>query len=171
MDISRPIFVIGIKDEVKDKVTAKKALAVEIILEILLGKSSKLYKDLYESQELIAKPELEYEFSNNYAHILISGQAQNPKKILEELTNKINELKEKGINEEEYTRIKKKIYGQYVMEYNDVDSIAGIFLSDYFKGIKPFEYIEEFASLTIEYVNQIFKEVFNTNKMVISVVK
>ena len=54
---------------------------------------------------------------------------------------------------------------------NDVDLIARNVLADYFKGIKPFEFIEEFKSLNINYANEIFKEVFKTENMVISIVK
>ena len=155
MDISQPIFVIGIKDNIKEKVTAKKALAVQIILEILLGKSSKLYKQLYENKDLIIQPDLDYDFSQTYAHMIISGQAKEPKKIYEEIKVAINRLKQEGIGIEEFTRIKKMVYGGYIMEYNDVGSIARMFLSDYFKGINTFDYIEEYKLLTLEYINQI----------------
>lgn len=171
MDVSQPIFVIGIKDNIKEKVTAKKAMAIQIILELLLGTSSELYKKLYENKDLIIHPDLDYDFSRNYAHVIISGQAKEPKKIFEELKIRINELKTKGINEEEYNRIKKMVYGSYIMEYNDVGGIARMFLSDYFKGINSFEYIEEYKTLTIEYVNQILNDIFDENKMVISIIK
>ena len=171
MDISQPIFVIGIKDNIKEKVTAKKALAVQIILEILLGKSSKLYKQLYENKDLIIQPDLDYDFSQTYAHMIISGQAKEPKKIYEEIKVAINRLKQEGIGIEEFTRIKKMVYGGYIMEYNDVGSIARMFLSDYFKGINTFDYIEEYKLLTLEYINQILKETFDENKMVMSVIE
>lgn len=171
MDISQPIFVIGIKDNIKEKVTAKKALAVQIILEILLGKSSKLYKQLYENKDLIIQPDLDYDFSQTYAHMIISGQAKEPKKIYEEIKVAINRLKQEGIGIEEFTRIKKMVYGGYIMEYNDVGSIARMFLADYFKGINTFDYIEEYKLLTLEYINQILKETFDENKMVMSVIE
>ena len=80
-------------------------------------------------------------------------------------------MKTKGINEKEYDRIKKMVYGSYIMEYNDVGGIARMFLSDYFKGINSFDYIEEYKTLTIEYVNQILNDIFDENKMVISIIK
>lgn len=171
MDISQPIFVIGIKDNIKEKVTAKKALAVQIILEILLGKSSKLYKQLYENKDLIIQPDLDYDFSQTYAHMIISGQAKEPKKIYQQIKTRITNLKQEGIKEEEFKRIKKMVYGGYVMEYNDVGSIARMFLSDYFKGINTFDYIEEYKTLTIQYVNQILNEIFDENKMVIPIIQ
>ena len=48
MDVNNPIFVIAIKDQVLENKTeqVKKHIAIEIILNILLGRSSKLYKKL-----------------------------------------------------------------------------------------------------------------------------
>ena len=171
MDISQPIFVIGIKGNSEEKVTVKKSFAIDILLQILLGKSSELYKKLYENQDLIIAPDLDYEFADNYEHIAISGQAKDPKKIYEEVKNKITEIKQKGINEEEFQRIKKKVYGSYIMDYNDVSTIARMFLADSMKGINSFDYLEEYENLTLEYANQIFKEEFDLDKMVISIIK
>ncbi len=63
------------------------------------------------------------------------------------------------------------IYGGYVKEYNDVTDIARMFLADYFKGINSFDYIEEINSINVEYLNQVLKDVFKENKMVLSIVK
>lgn len=46
-----------------------------------------------------------------------------------------------------------------------------MFLSDYFKGINSFDYLEEYKSVTKEYTEQILKEVFKEDKMVVSIVK
>ena len=89
-----PLFVIGIKDtnlieEDKENII-KKHIAIEILLNMLIGKSSKTYKDLYEQGILMAEPYLEYEFEKTYAHIAITGQSKEPKKVLEVIQNKIN---------------------------------------------------------------------------------
>ena len=46
-----------------------------------------------------------------------------------------------------------------------------MFLADYFKGINSFDYIEEINSINVEYLNQVLKDVFKENKMVLSIVK
>lgn len=170
-EVNNPIFAIGFKDKVNEEDIVKKHIAIEIILYMLLGKSSDLYKKLYEQGNIMSQPELDYEFSKQYAHIIISGQSKNPQIVAEELTNKIEEFIKVGLNKEHFMRTKKKIYGEYISEYNDVGNIARMFLSDYFKGINSFDYLEEYSLVTVEYANQILKEVFNKNNMVISIVK
>lgn len=172
MDVSEPLFTIGIKDKiVSEKEKVKKHIAIEILLSIIIGKSSELYQDLYNEGILFTTPSLDYEFGTGYSHILITGQSKLPEKVYEKFKNTINEIKQKGIDKEEFERIKKTIYGSYVREFNEVGEIARMFLSDFFKGINSFDYLEEIPIINENYVEQILKEVFNEDKMVISVIK
>ena len=113
----------------------------------------------------------DYEFSKEYAHIVISGQSCNPEKIQEKLNKKIKGIKQLGINEEDFIRVKKKVYGSYIMEYNDVSDVARMIMSDYFKGVNSFEYIEYYNQISKEYANKILNEMFDEKKQVISIVK
>ena len=47
MEVSTPIFVIGFKDEIEEDML-EKHIAMEILLNSLIGKSSTLYQELYE---------------------------------------------------------------------------------------------------------------------------
>ena len=173
MDVNNPLFVIGFKDKVlKNKEEmVKRHIAIEILLYMLSGKSSKLYQELYKEGLIIAQPDLDYEFSKEYAHITISGQSNNPEKLKEKFTSEINNLKQNGIDQKVFNRIKRKIYGDYVTEFNDVSNISRMFMSDYFKGINSFDYIEMHAQVTKEYTEEILKEVFDENKMILSIIK
>ena len=128
----------------------KKHIAVEILLYMLIGKSSRLYQKLYNQGLIITQPDLDYEFSKQYAHITISGQSSNPEKLAEELKKEIKELQQTG---------------------NDVSIVAKMFMGDYFKGINSFDYIEKHGQVSKEYTEEILKEVFEESKMVLSIVK
>ena len=172
MEVSMPVFAIGFKDRVnKDEDMVKKSIAIQILLYMLLGKSSETFRKLYENGDIIASPLLDYEFSKQYAHIMITGSAKNPQKVVEMLKEQIEKFKKSGLDEVYFERIKKKIYGDYVSQYNDVSNIARMFLSDYFKGINSFDYLEECSNVSSEYAKVILEEVFDLDKMVISVVK
>ena len=172
MEVSLPLFMIGFKDTLPiPKNIVEKHIAIQIILNMILGKSSELYKKLYDSGELISEPDFDYEFSKQYSHILISGQSKNPNKIFDEVKNIISQFIKDGLNAEHFERIKRKLYGDYVTEYNNVGDIARMFLADTFKGINTFDYIEKFNNVTKEYAEQVLKEVFKEEKMVLSVIK
>ena len=171
MDVSNPLFMLGFKDKInKDENMVKKHITVEIILDMLLGSSSELYKKMYEEGLILSTPDLDYEFSREYAHVLISGQSKDPKKVIEKIQNELNSMKEKGLEEEHFNRIKKKIYGGYVVEYNDSGSIARMILADCFKGINSFEYLESYNLITLDYAKQVLNDIFRENNMVFSIV-
>ena len=173
MEVSIPLFTIGIKDDVEglaSKEMVKRHIAVQILLSILIGKSSKLYNKLYEENLLQSAPAMDYEFSKNYGYALIQGQSNNPQKVKEMLITEIEKLKSEGINEEDFSRTKKMLYADYVKSYNSIDEIATNLLMNFFKGISSFDYIEEFSTLNLQDVENVLKEVFNKEKMVLSVI-
>lgn len=171
MEVSIPSFIIGYKDKVVTNDIVKRHIAVEIILNLIIGKSSNLYKELYNSGLMLQEAELAYEFTDNYAYVMIGGQSKKPKEVQEYLNKEIENMKKSGLNEEDFKRIKRMIYGDYVKEFNEVGDISRMFLADYFKGINSFDYIEEIEKIDIEYVMSVFKEVFNEDKQVISIVE
>ncbi len=169
MQVSQPIFLIGFKDENLGKDKIKKHIATEILMNMLVGKSSAFYQKMYDEGLLLAPLDMDYEFTNNYAHVMLTGQSKDPKKVQEELLKEIDNLKQ-HIDNEYFERIKKKVYGDYVVEYNSVADIARMFLSDYFKGVNSFDYIEQYNEVSIEYAKEILNEIFDEKNCILSVV-
>ena len=171
LKISKPLFTIGIKCKpVTQNEKVRTHIAMQIILNMLLGESSSLYKELYEDGNLFSSPSLSFEFSNDYAHILISESANDPEMVYTKFKNKIKEFKENKLDKSNYDRIKKMIYGEYIKEYNDVTEISRMFLSDFMKGIDSFDYLEEIDGVDLDFVSQVLKQYFVDDKMVLSVV-
>lgn len=176
MEVSMPMFVIGIKDSIKgnneivEEAIIKRHIAIEIILNLIIGKSSKLYKKLYEQGLLMEEPYLDYEFDKTYRHITITGKSTDPKKILKNIQEEILNLKNNGIDETAFQRIKKMLYGRTVKEFTDVSDICRMFLNDYFKGINSFNYLENYKQISSSYTMQILEEVFKEEKTVISII-
>ena len=171
MEVSVPIFMIGIKDDITTDDIVKKHIGIEIILNMLIGKSSKLYSKLYKEGMLMSPPDIDYEFSSQYAHVLISGQSTNSKKVYEEILKEIEKMKQKEIDAKEFERIKKKIYGDYAIEYNNVSNIGRMFVSDFVKGINSFEYMEKFEQIDRDYIKKLLNCIFDEKKTVLSIVK
>lgn len=114
---------------------------------------------------------MDFEFSKKYSHVIISGQSKQPEKVLERVKETIGEFLTNGLEEKHFNRIKKKIYGDYVAEYNNIADVSRMFLSDSMKGICAFDYIEQYNIVTKEYTEQVLKEIFDEKSMAIAVVK
>lgn len=172
MDVNTPLYIIGIKDtDSEQKEIVKKHIAIEILLNVIIGQSSDLYKKLYNDGTVYSAPSAEYEFAKGYAHVLITGQAKDPEKVFDEFKNTAKSIKENGINEDDFMRSRKMLYGSYVKEYDGVQDIARMFLADFFKGINSFDYLEEIESVNLDYATQVLNEVFNEDNMVLSIVR
>ena len=170
MEVSKPLFLIGFKDRIDSEDKVKRHIAIDILMNMIIGKSSDVFQKLYKEGILLAQPELDYEFEKDYAHILMMGQATDPKKVKEEILEEITKQKD-NFDVEHFERMKKKIYGEYVTEYNNVADIARMFLSDYFKGINSFEYIDQYKNVTPEYAKKILNELFDEKRCILSVVE
>ena len=176
MEVSRPLYTIGIKcnvlglDDLPEK-AIRKHIAIQILMNIIFGESSPLYRRLYDSGNISYTPNMDYEFTKRYAHILLTGQANNPEVLYDEFKKMINQLKQEGIKEEDFVRIRKMIYGDYIKEYNDVTDIARMFLSDYFKGVNTFDYLEQIGTVDLQYIMDVLNQVFDENRMILSIIK
>ena len=172
MEVSIPLFTLGIKCiPPKQKEKVKTHIAIDVLLNLIIGESSSLYQKLYKSGVILNMPSFEYEFTDEYAHILISGVSRNPDIFLNMINKEIDNLIINGINEQDFERVKRMIYGEYIKEFNDVSNIARIFLTDFMKGVNSFDYIEEITTLDIEYAKQVLIDNLKKEKMVFSVVK
>lgn len=172
MEVSTPIFMMGYKDvenSKEDKI--KKHIAIEILLNMIIGKSSKLYQKFYQEGLLLAKPDFDYEFNDQYAHILLSGTSKDPKKVEQGIIQTIEEMKQNGLDEQHFERVRRKIYGDYVIEYNSVADIARMFLADTMKGIQSFDYIEQFETVTKEYTENVLKNIFKQENKILSIIE
>ncbi len=170
MDISIPSFIFAFKVNPKEKEKLKQAIAIEILLEIIIGASSELYEELYKNGEIFEEAVETFEWSKDYAHILIEGKSNNIDEVERKLLKRINELKENGIDEKEFERTKRKIYGNYVREFNEVSQVSQLFILNYFRQINPLEYVENYKIVSKEYTESILKELFKEENMIKSTI-
>lgn len=171
MDISMPCVLIGYKDNDIKSNKIKKDISIEILGALLFGKSSEIFKELYESGKILSEPSINYEFSKTYAHTLIQIQTNYVEDVIKVIDEKIEKIKKTGINEEDFSRAKKKIYGEFIKDYNEVSTISSIIVADHFKNINSFDYFEEFKVVSKEYVEKVLKEIFVEDRKVVSVIK
>ena len=170
MEVSIPLFAIGYKDKKPEADIVKKHIAIQILLGIIIGKSSKLYQELYDEDLIKNEPAGDYEYDKEYAHAIITGASKDPKKLEEKFLNEVARITKAGISDEDFERNKKRLYGEYVRSFDDVSETARTFLVSYFKGINGFDYIETFENVDKKYVEQVLKEVFKEDREALSVI-
>ncbi|MCI8546534.1 MAG: insulinase family protein [Clostridia bacterium] len=178
MDVNIPIFMLGIKCKKINSINIldnsieqiRKHIAVDIILDIILGSGSKLYNELYDEGLIFSEFSSMYEYARDYSHILIQSQSYEYEKVVDRMKKQFEEFKNTGFNDVDFNRSKRKNYGMYVREFEDVESIGNNFVDSFFKGINPFDFIEESKNIDKEYVEKILKEDFKEDSMILSII-
>ena len=178
MDVNIPIFMLGIKYKKINSINIldnsieqiRKHIAVDIILDIILGSGSKLYNELYDEGLIFSEFSSMYEYARDYSHILIQSQSYEYEKVVDRMKKQFEEFKNTGFNDVDFNRSKRKNYGMYVREFEDVESIGNNFVDSFFKGINPFDFIEESKNIDKEYVEKILKEDFKEDSMILSII-
>ncbi|HHV98120.1 MAG TPA: insulinase family protein [Clostridiaceae bacterium] len=172
--VSTPLFQMGFKDDPKGLSgfeTLEREVAVKILLEMIMGKSSALYNELY-SQGLINNTfDFDYTIEENYAFSMFGGESPDPVKVRDIISSKIEEFHKTGLNREDYERIRKAVNGKFLRRFNSVENISHLFVSVYFRGVNIFDYLDVYDKMNFEYINEIFSKHFNLSNLALSVVK
>lgn len=171
LDVHNPLFMIGFKnnDEIKNDI--RKEIAINIALETLLGKGSENYISMYESGLLTSALDVDSTFEKYYSFVSISGESEKYEEVINKVLDVLEKAKETGLNEEDFMRIKKKFLGEALRQFNSVERIAHSFMSNFFRGVNIFEYVETYEKITIEDVNNAIKDLIKKENMAVSVVK
>ena len=168
MNINMPLYMIGYRDFMQSESAVKKDVALKLIFDSLLGKCSDKYQELYEKGLIMDEMDDDYEFSDIYAHEIISGESKNVDEVYEEVTNT---LENGNVTEDVLSRSKKRLYGEIVSRFDDVEQIGRTFLQNEIKGINSFEYIDVLDKIDLNYINKIQKEILKKDKAILSIVK
>ena len=168
MNVNMPLFMIGYRDFLQSENKVKKDIAIRIIFNSLLGKCSKCYQELYDTGLIMRELDCDFEFSDEYSHVLISGESKEPKKVYEII---IDRLQNEKIKEEDFERSRKRIYGEFVTNYDDVEHIGRMFLSDSIKGINSLDYIDEILKIDLDFINRVKDEILKKDGAVLSIIK
>lgn len=173
LDVSIPLFNIAFKDHdsgTKGKALLEKDVCTKILLDMLFGKSSDLYTSLYEEGLINDTFEHEYTGEIDYGYSMLGGESKNPKKVLERVLAYVADVKNKGLRQEDFERIRKKQIGEHLSNYNSVEFVATTFTAYYFKEIMIFDYIEQLKNIDFERVEKRFREHFDADRCVLSII-
>lgn len=152
--VAAPIFSLGFKEAVETpERTLKELILSNVILEAVCGKTTPFYTELLESGLCNTSFDCEYFAGYGYAAWIFTGETPDARAVEEKLVGRIRELQKTGIAEKDFLRIRKKLYGRTVMQFNDIDAIANGMVAAHFRGESIFDDAEILENLTVDEVN------------------
>lgn len=172
--VSMPMFQMGFRDnrsETRGMDALMHDVAVKLLLGMIMGRSSKLYNQLYNEGLINGSFEFDYTIEENYAFSMFGGESKDPEKVREIISAAIAASSQNGLDHNSYERIKRAMLGRQTRQLNSIEQISHAFISVYFKGVNLFDYFKVYDKITFEYVNEIFHEHFNLENLALSVIK
>lgn len=173
LSVAMPLFMTGFKDidtALFGKDLLKKSIEMNILLKMLFGKSSKLYKELYEKGLINNSFSIEYSFQPDYAYSTIDGESSDPKAVYNAIIAEMERINHEGLKKADFERIKKVIWGEYIRLQNDVEDYAHTFIQMKLMGIDYFDFADVYHTISFEDIQNRFKNHFVPERSALSVV-
>ncbi len=173
LPVTLPLFQFGYKEPVKKGSyrSEEEIAAVEVLLEAMASDSSLLFRRLLD-RELINESSFCYEYfeGEGYAAVMFGGESKDPEAVAGEIRKEVSRLLKDGIDEADFRRAQKAIYGENIAALNSTGNIANALLSFSFKNRELFTYLDALADLKLSKVQEALKRVFGGEQTVLSVI-
>lgn len=155
LPVGKKQFYLGFKEYMtKPQLTLEEEIASEILSEVLMGKSGHFFKRLLD-EGLIEMDFFGMPFNGfGFSSFIACGISDNPERVAQLVKEEIARLKREGIPEVDIERARRKIYGRFIMDYNDIGSVSNCLMNMYFAGYEPFEELSAIRNVTKELVTQ-----------------
>ena len=171
LSVATPQFMLGFKEhwDTPER-TEKEEIAMGMLLDIIAGHSSPLYKRLLDMKLINTTFDYEYFDGFDFSCVLFSGESSDPKAVAEEIKKEIKYYRENGIDEKIFSRTLKKFYGKFIMDFNDVDGLANIMALSYFAGDNIFSVFDIYKTITADYLEELLGKTLLENYSALSVI-
>jgi len=171
--VSMPLFQMGFKDTIfntKGIECLKREIAVKILLDMIMGRSSELYNRLYNEGLINNSFDFDYSIEESYAYSAFGGESADPFAVRDRVVEEIRNIKSKGLDQNSYERIRRAMSGRFIKQLNSIERISHMFISVYFKDVNMFDYFNVYENMSFDYVKKVFDEHFNFDNLALSVI-
>ncbi|WP_404462302.1 EF-P 5-aminopentanol modification-associated protein YfmH [Sutcliffiella horikoshii] len=161
MNVHTSKCMVGIKESNPTKQgpeLLKHELTVNILLDLLFGKSSDHYQKLYDDGLIDETFAYDYTGENGFGFAMLGGDTAEPDKLAERVQNILLQFDPNSIEEQELERIKKKKIGSFLRALNSPEFIANQFTRYAFNNMDLFEVTPQLEKITLEDLKAVAKD-------------
>ena len=169
MNVATPKVLVGIKAKnlsAKGNGLLKNELTINLLLDILFGKSSEMYEKLYAEGLIDQTFSYDYTQEKDFGFSMIGGDSSDPDRLAEEISNYLlTSRSELPISEDILSRTKKKKIGSFLRSLNSPEYIANSFTRYAFHDSSLFEIVPVLESITLQDVQEAAKQLIDEQRM------
>lgn len=159
--VSEPLFYIGIKDKVtslKGDELFKEDIATSVLLEIIFGKSSALYEQLYNEGLINDSFGFDFVAETGYSYSMLGGESPDPNRLFSVIEGSIASMDTEDLRKPDFLLARNKLLGRYLRNFDRLEYIASNFVSYHFKGANFLSFIELLEQIDLACVRKRFEE-------------
>lgn len=174
MQVSKPIFSIGIKDPVvlsDPKTRLRRDAAMTLLDEVLFSRSGELYNSLFEQGLITSAFYAGYSCTDRFAYHCISGESDTPEEVLARVRDYIARVQREGIDREVLERHRRVLYADEIRAFDSTEEIANRLLSFVFDDAEIFSYPTLLQEISYEEVTELLHSVFRDEYFTLSTVE
>jgi predicted Zn-dependent peptidase len=174
MMVARPKVLIGFKDYdlCPDGAHLQaKEIITQMVIDIILGKSSENYERLYGDGVIDDSFSAYYSGYMDFGFTSIGCDTDEPDRFMERTQKILEEVARKGIDQTDFERQKNKYLGKFIRIFNSVEGTAVSLLNFFIKGVTPSRVIDIIQGITREDLNVRLQRHLEVKQMVLSVIE
>ncbi|MEE1025732.1 MAG: pitrilysin family protein [Acutalibacteraceae bacterium] len=171
LDVATPLFCLGFKEyESAETPNEMQLVSMEILLKMLAGTASPLYKQLLEKGLINEEFSFEYFTGRGFALPMFDGESSHPEGVMEMILNEAKRYREEGLDAKLFEAVRREIYGRSIRRFDVSESVCSMLTDATVLGYDLFEYFNCLANVTLEDVAKRLS-VFTEEKAVLSVIE
>ncbi|MBQ2286495.1 MAG: insulinase family protein [Clostridia bacterium] len=171
LSVAQPLFCFGYKETVKiPERTVKEKICTSLLLEIIAGEASPLYKKLVNEGLINDEFSTEYFTGRGYSCTIFEGESSDPHRVADEIKAEVERLKADGIDKKLFSAVRCAMYGDAIRIFNSTEAIAMQLVGCAMSDSDLFDEIKYLKTVTAD---DVFKRLMllDNEKTVLSVVK
>lgn len=172
LDVAAPLFMLGFKETYDTpERPLREQLQTNILLEMLAGNTSPLYRRLFDEGLINTQFGAEYFQGYGFASVLFSGESKDPQKVADAIQAEIERVRREGLDLAAFERARRKLYGRFVMAFNDIEELANEMIAAEFRGGGLFDEAVLLREITLDEITQRLQTTLQKQYSALSVVK
>ncbi|MEH7177149.1 EF-P 5-aminopentanol modification-associated protein YfmH [Neobacillus vireti] len=168
MNVQTSKCLIGMKALHVDQSGAqllKNELTMNVLLDLLFGKSSENYNQLYNQGLIDETFSYDYTQEQGFGFAMVGGDTENPDKLAEQLKDMLFQAKNgTAFTEDQLERAKKKKIGGFLRAVNSPEYIANQFTRYAFNDMNLFDVVPTLEKITLDDVKLMASEVISEER-------
>lgn len=172
LDVAAPLFMLGFKETYDTpERPLREQLQTNILLEMLAGNTSPLYRRLFDEGLINTQFGAEYFQGYGFASALFSGESKDPQKVADAIQAEIERVRREGLDPAAFECARRKLYGRFVMAFNDIEELANEMIAAEFRGGGLFDEAQLLREIALDEITQRLQTTLQKQYSALSVVK